>query len=252
VRPADGQPGCGSGVAAVPARQGSWGAIDGRTPLFFSTDADDSLPADRFAHPYQSDANRSNRLGRSGGMVVAAPLPRRIDMLHSRTRILSGAVLASALLVWGPLGCGNRQNQERQESQDDNARDRNSQDPGSPDRTAQQGGTYNGAGTGQATSTAQGELTNVDASSRTMTVNTPTGTMSFRYNDQTTITGSRTGTAGLATMRGSEVMVQYRTEGAQNVATMIDIRSGSGQTGRDRAPNSSDSPIGQTPSTPNR
>jgi len=62
-----------------------------------------------------------------------------------------------------------------------------------------------------------------------MSVKTATGTMSFRYDDQTAITGSATDRAGLATTKGSQVTVQYRTDGTQNMATMIDIQPRSEQ-----------------------
>jgi hypothetical protein len=48
--------------------------------------------------------------------------------------------------------------------------------------------------------------------------------MLFRYNDQTTVTGSEKTVAGLATMRGSQLTVTYRTEGTANIATMIEVR----------------------------
>jgi hypothetical protein len=77
----------------------------------------------------------------------------------------------------------------------------------------------------QATNTASGELTDVDAKAATIVVKTATDEMRFRYDDQTKVTGAQKSAAGLATMKGSEVTVQYKKEGANNIATSIEIRS---------------------------
>lgn len=76
----------------------------------------------------------------------------------------------------------------------------------------------------QAGTTVQGELMKVDATARTLTVKTATNEMEFTYNDETKITGAQRGIAGLATMTGSQVVVQYEKEGAKNVASSIEIR----------------------------
>lgn len=73
--------------------------------------------------------------------------------------------------------------------------------------------------------TAQGELVDVDAKANTLTVKTATGEMKFAYNEQTKVTGAQKGVAGLATMAGAQVTVQYHKEGANNIATSIDVRS---------------------------
>jgi hypothetical protein len=72
-------------------------------------------------------------------------------------------------------------------------------------------------------STAQGELSEVDAKTNTLTVKTAAADMKFTYNDQTKVAGGK-GVAGLATMTGSQVTVQYRKEGASNIATNIEVR----------------------------
>ena len=74
------------------------------------------------------------------------------------------------------------------------------------------------------TQTAQGELLDVDGKASTLTVMTPTTEMTFRYNDQTKVSGAQKGVAGLAAMTGSQVTVQFRKEGQMNLATAIDVK----------------------------
>ena len=71
--------------------------------------------------------------------------------------------------------------------------------------------------------TASGELTDVDAKAATIVVKTATDEMKFRYDDQTKVTGAQKNVAGLSTMKGSDVTVQYKKEGANNIATSIEI-----------------------------
>lgn len=75
------------------------------------------------------------------------------------------------------------------------------------------------------TQTAQGELLDVDAKASTFTIKAPTTELTFRYNDQTKVTGDQKGLSGLATMTGSQVTVQYRKDGQMNLATSIDVRA---------------------------
>ena len=75
------------------------------------------------------------------------------------------------------------------------------------------------------TLTASGDLVSVDAKAETLSVKTSTGEMTFKYNDETKITGSSKGVAGLATMTGSEVTIRYRKDGASNIATSIDVKA---------------------------
>jgi Cu/Ag efflux protein CusF len=83
-------------------------------------------------------------------------------------------------------------------------------------------------GAAQASTSASGELTDVDAKAATITVKTATEDMKFRYDDQTKVTGAQKGVAGLATMKGSQVTVNYKKEGSNNIATSIDVRAGAG------------------------
>jgi hypothetical protein len=80
-------------------------------------------------------------------------------------------------------------------------------------------------GRAPAAAPAVGELVRVDPDAKTLSIKTAAGAeMLFRYNDQTTVTGSEKTVAGLATMRGSQLTVTYRTEGTANIATMIEVR----------------------------
>jgi hypothetical protein len=65
----------------------------------------------------------------------------------------------------------------------------------------------------------------VDVKAETITVKTSTGEMEFDYDTATKITGSK-GAAGLGTMTGSQVTVQYRRDGRDMIATSIDVRPG--------------------------
>jgi hypothetical protein len=83
--------------------------------------------------------------------------------------------------------------------------------------------------------TAQGELLEVDTKANTFAIKTAAAEMKFRYDDSTKVAGAQKGVAGLATMTGSEVTVQYRKEGANNIATSIEVRGG-GDKGKAPAP----------------
>lgn len=70
----------------------------------------------------------------------------------------------------------------------------------------------------QATS-ASGELVKVDATAKSITVKAAGKDELFTFNDSTKITGAQ-GTAGLATMEGSQVTVMY---GKDRVASEIRV-----------------------------
>lgn len=116
-------------------------------------------------------------------------------MLHPHTRTLGMALVVGALVAWTPLALH-----------------------------AGQAPTATPAQAAQATSTAEGELVGVDSKASTVAVKTSVGNMEFRYDSQTRITGAQSGAAGLATMTGAEVTVQYRKEGSTNFATHIDVK----------------------------
>ncbi|MGE0592426.1 MAG: hypothetical protein AB7G23_09495 [Vicinamibacterales bacterium] len=73
--------------------------------------------------------------------------------------------------------------------------------------------------------TARGELEAVDPEAKTLMVKPAEGaSMRFQFTDETRITGSRNDAAGLATMTGQQVTVQYRMEGQNRVATTIELQ----------------------------
>jgi hypothetical protein len=117
-------------------------------------------------------------------------------MHHPHTRILGTALVVGALLALTPL----------------------------VSYAGQAPATSPAQGEKQTTSTAQGELVSVDAKASTIAIKTSVGTMEFRYDNQTRITGSQSGAAGLATMAGSPVTVTYRKEGSTNFATSIAVQ----------------------------
>ena len=83
------------------------------------------------------------------------------------------------------------------------------------------------AAAAQENASAQGELLQVDTKVSTLQVRTATGdTMTFRYNDQTRVTGANKTAAELATMTGAMVSVQYRKDGTENIAMSIAVRGG--------------------------
>jgi hypothetical protein len=71
-----------------------------------------------------------------------------------------------------------------------------------------------------------GELTRVNPDAKTIAVKTANGAeMLFNYTDMTTVTGTEKNVAGLATMNGAQVTVNYRVEGSSNIATSIEVRN---------------------------
>jgi hypothetical protein len=74
--------------------------------------------------------------------------------------------------------------------------------------------------------TAQGQLMRVDTEARTISIQAAQGNpMVFRYTPDTKVIGADKGVAGLATMSGSAVTVQYVVQDKDNVATQIEIRA---------------------------
>ena len=45
----------------------------------------------------------------------------------------------------------------------------------------------------------------------------------FQYNEQTKVTGAQGGVAGLASMSGRQLTIQYTTKGADRMATSIEV-----------------------------
>jgi len=76
------------------------------------------------------------------------------------------------------------------------------------------------------TQTARGELSSIDATTKMLTIKPTEGAeQKFQYNDSTKVTGARGGVAGLATQNGKDVTVHFMTQGANRVATEIEVQA---------------------------
>jgi hypothetical protein len=74
--------------------------------------------------------------------------------------------------------------------------------------------------------TARGELASIDATAKMLTIKPTAGAeQKFQYNDSTKVTGARGGVAGLATQNGKQVTVHFKNEGANRVATEIEVQA---------------------------
>ncbi|MGE0812492.1 MAG: hypothetical protein AB7O28_02030 [Vicinamibacterales bacterium] len=72
--------------------------------------------------------------------------------------------------------------------------------------------------------TIAGQLESVNATTRTLVVKTADGkSESLRYDDATKVIGGRSGVAGLANAKGTQVIVKYRGTGTDRVASEITI-----------------------------
>jgi hypothetical protein len=73
-------------------------------------------------------------------------------------------------------------------------------------------------------SVAQGQLLKVDATARTIAIRSAQGAqMQFSYTEDTKVVGADQGVAGLATMSGADVTVQFVKKGQDNIATQIQV-----------------------------
>ena len=78
----------------------------------------------------------------------------------------------------------------------------------------------------QEAKTAQGQLMRVDTEARTLSIQGAQGSpLVFRYTPATKVIGADKGVAGLATMSGAAVTVQYVVQDKDNVATQIEIQA---------------------------
>jgi hypothetical protein len=72
---------------------------------------------------------------------------------------------------------------------------------------------------------ARGELSSIDATAKMLTIKPTDGAeQKFQYNDDTKVTGARGGVAGLATQSGKQVVVHFNMQGANRVATEIEVQ----------------------------
>jgi hypothetical protein len=107
----------------------------------------------------------------------------------------------------------------------------------------------------QTTALAEGELLEVDVKANTISIKTATAPeMKFKYDTTTKVTGGDKGVAGLATMKGSQLTIQYRKEGATNTATSIMVKPAAAapRTEQPRAPEPTPRPEQPRPEQPPR
>jgi hypothetical protein len=69
---------------------------------------------------------------------------------------------------------------------------------------------------------AKGELKSVDAQKMTLTL---ANGQTFQYTSSTKVTGAQGGVAGLASMSGRQVTIDFETKGADRIATMITVEA---------------------------
>ena len=99
------------------------------------------------------------------------------------------------------------------------------QAPGSPQQPQQPLRPLQAQQPAQAAQIARGELLSVDATAKTLAIKPTEGAeQRFQYNDQTKVTGARGGVSGLATMSGRQVVVHFMPQGANRVATEIELQ----------------------------
>jgi hypothetical protein len=68
--------------------------------------------------------------------------------------------------------------------------------------------------------TAKGELKSVDSTKMTLTL---ANGQTFQYTSSTKVTGAQGGVAGLGSMSGREVTVEFETKGADRIALAITV-----------------------------
>jgi hypothetical protein len=76
------------------------------------------------------------------------------------------------------------------------------------------------AGQAQKAESAKGELKSVDAEKMTLTL---ASGQTFQYTSSTKVTGAQGGVAGLSSMSGREVTIDYEMKGANRIATAITV-----------------------------
>ncbi len=76
------------------------------------------------------------------------------------------------------------------------------------------------AGQAQKSESAQGALKSVDTEKMTLTLATG---QTFQYTSSTRVTGAQGGVAGLSSMSGREVTIDFETKGADRIATAITV-----------------------------
>ena len=125
------------------------------------------------------------------------------------------------------------------------------QRPPSPTAPAAPSPSSSALGQAQASTTATGELTDVDAKTKTLTVKTATGSeMKFKYDDSTKIGGADKSAAGLATMTGRQVTIQYKKDGQSNIASNVEVHAATSPSPGSPSPTPPRSPDPTAPRAP--
>lgn len=102
------------------------------------------------------------------------------------------------------------------------------QTPAQPAQPAKPSPTQPAQPAAQPTS-VQGDLLRVDPDAKTITIQPAQGAdQEFKYTEATKVVGGDKGVAGLATMKGAKVTVQFKTEGKDRIATQIEVHPKSG------------------------
>jgi hypothetical protein len=85
---------------------------------------------------------------------------------------------------------------------------------------AAQAGSQAPAGQAPKAESAKGALKSVDTEKMTFTLGNG---QTFQYTSSTKVTGAQGGVAGLSSMSGREVTIDYETKGANRIATAITV-----------------------------
>ena len=73
---------------------------------------------------------------------------------------------------------------------------------------------------GEKAETLKGTLKSVNSEKMTLTL---TSGETFQYTAQTKVTGAQGGVAGLGSVSGRQVIIQFTTKGAERIATSIEV-----------------------------
>jgi hypothetical protein len=89
---------------------------------------------------------------------------------------------------------------------------------------AQQAGNAKAQEPAAAPPVARGELVRVDPIAKMLVIQAQGGQQTFTYTDDTKVSGAGEGVAGLATMAGAQVTIEYTKKGQANIATRIEVQ----------------------------
>jgi hypothetical protein len=107
-------------------------------------------------------------------------------------------------------------------------------------------GAASGAAQGAAAGGAAGGAAGA-AQGAAQSAQSKTGTVEFRYNDDTQVTGAQKGIEGLAAAKASRVTVTYRQQGNDRIATRIDVMAAGSSTSQPKPAAPASTPGSQQP-----